>query len=127
MKYLKNLLLISLLYSQFLYSNTLENFSENSKFLIATSTFFPTIPLRIGLSFLTLDLILLFIDLTSLSLLFCVFFFLLINYFLASDSAGFAFLSAGVCPKKVLVGANSPNLCPTISSDTVIGINFLPL
>lgn len=33
MKYLKNLLLISLLYSQFLYSNTLENFSENSKLL----------------------------------------------------------------------------------------------
>ena len=36
-------------------------------------------------------------------------------------------LSAGVCPLKVLVGANSPSLCPTISSDIVIGINDLPL
>ena len=33
MKYLKNLLLASLLFSQFLDSNTLENFSENSKLL----------------------------------------------------------------------------------------------
>ena len=33
MKYLKNFLLLSLLYSQFLSSNTLENFSENSKLL----------------------------------------------------------------------------------------------
>ena len=38
-----------------------------------------------------------------------------------------AFLSAGVCPLKVLVGANSPNLCPTISSEIVIGIKDLPL
>ena len=56
-------------------------FSENSKSLIATSTFFPTIPLSMGFSFLTLDLILLLIDLTSLSVLFCVFFFLLIFTF----------------------------------------------
>ena len=39
----------------------------------------------------------------------------------------FAFLSAGVFPENCLVGANSPNLCPTMSSDTVIGINFFPL
>ena len=38
-----------------------------------------------------------------------------------------AFLSAGVCPENFLVGENSPNLCPTISSEIVIGINDLPL
>jgi hypothetical protein len=38
-----------------------------------------------------------------------------------------AFLSAGVCPLNYLVGANSPSLCPTISSETVIGIKVLPL
>ena len=38
-----------------------------------------------------------------------------------------AFLSAGVCPENCRVGENSPNLCPTISSDILIGINFLPL
>jgi len=100
-------------------------FSENSKSLIATSTFLPTIAFKIGLSFLTLDLILLLIDLTVFSLLGFIFFFFTHYYFLAS--AGLAFLSAGVCPKKVLVGANSPNLCPTISSEIVIGINFFPL
>ena len=72
-------------------------FSENSKSLIATSTFFPTMPLKIGFNFLTLDLILLFIDLTIFSFLLSIFFFFLIIYFLSlSDSAGFAFLSAGV-------------------------------
>ena len=34
---------------------------------------------------------------------------------------------AGVCPLKVLVGANSPNLWPTISSEIVIGIKDFPL
>ena len=53
-------------------------FSENFKSLIATSTFFPTIPLKIGLSFLTLDLMLLFIDFTRLSFFKFFFFFLLI-------------------------------------------------
>ena len=38
-----------------------------------------------------------------------------------------AFLPAGVCPLKVLVGANSPSLWPTISSETVIGIKNFPL
>ena len=38
-----------------------------------------------------------------------------------------AFLSAGVWPENCLVGENSPNLWPTISSDILIGINFLPL
>ena len=33
MKYLKNFFVLSLIYSQFLYSNTLDNFSENSKLL----------------------------------------------------------------------------------------------
>ena len=33
MKYLKNFFVLSFIYSQFLYSNTLENFSENSKLL----------------------------------------------------------------------------------------------
>ena len=42
-------------------------FSENCKSLIAISTFLPTIPLKIGFNFLTLDLILLFIDFTILS------------------------------------------------------------
>ena len=53
-------------------------FSEKVRFLIATSTFFPTIALSIGLSFLVLDLTLLFIDLTILSLFSLIFFFLLI-------------------------------------------------
>ena len=53
-------------------------FSENCRSLIAISTFFPTIPFKIGFSFLTLDLILLLIDLTSLSLFLSIFFFLLI-------------------------------------------------
>ena len=44
-----------------------------------------------------------------------------------AEAVAAAFLSAGVCPLKVLVGANSPSLCPTISSDIVIGINVLPL
>ena len=71
-------------------------FSENCKSLIAISTFFPTIPFKIGFNFLTLDLILLFTDLTVLSLFLSIIFFLLINYFFSSASAGFAFLSAGV-------------------------------
>ena len=45
----------------------------------------------------------------------------------SSAVAGLAFLSAGVWPKKVLVGENSPSLWPTISSDIVTGINFFPL
>src|SRR3989338_11245687 len=32
-----------------------------------------------------------------------------------------------VCPLKILVGANSPSLCPTIFSVTKTGINFRPL
>ena len=78
---------------------------------MATSTFYPTIPFKIGLSFLTLDLILFLIDFTILLFFLAILFFLLIIfYFFTSASAGFAFLSAGVCPKKVLVGANSPSL-----------------
>ena len=99
-------------------------FSENSKSLIATSTFLPTIAFKIGLSFLTRSNIV--IDRSN-----CIFFtrvyFLFFTHYYFLASAGLAFLSAGVCPKKVLVGANSPNLCPTISSEIVIGINFLPL
>ena len=56
-------------------------FSENSRFLIAKSTFFPTIVFKIGFNFLTLDLILLLIDLTVLPLVFFIFFFLLIIIF----------------------------------------------
>ena len=58
-------------------------------------------------------------------------FFLTHNYlescFPNSVASLAAFLSAGVCPTNVLVGANSPNLWPTISSEIVRGINFLPL
>src|SRR4030043_2344857 len=38
-----------------------------------------------------------------------------------------AALSEREWPLNVLVGANSPNLCPTIFSVTYTGINFLPL
>src|SRR5262249_25507018 len=38
----------------------------------------------------------------------------------------FAFLSAE-CPWNVRVGANSPNLCPIISSDTSTGMCLWPL
>ena len=50
-------------------------FSEKVRFLKTTSTFFPTIAFNIGFSFLVLDLTLLFIDFTSLSLLSLIFFF----------------------------------------------------
>ena len=70
-------------------------FAENCNSLIATSTFFPTIALRIGLSFLTLDLILLFTDLTVSTLTLLIFFFFIHSYFLTAV-AGLAFLSAGV-------------------------------
>ncbi len=39
----------------------------------------------------------------------------------------FAFLSPAVWPWKVRVGANSPNLCPTMSSLTSTGMCLLPL
>ena len=85
--------------------------SEKDKSLIAISTFFPTIDFKIGFNFLVLDLIFLFIDLTIfLSKSFFLFFF---HYFLSSLGATasiFSFLSAGVCPKNCLVGANSPSL-----------------
>jgi hypothetical protein len=38
-----------------------------------------------------------------------------------------AFLSAEVWVTNFLVGENSPNLCPTISSEIVIGMNVFPL
>jgi hypothetical protein len=38
-----------------------------------------------------------------------------------------AFLSAEVWATNFLVGENSPNLCPTISSEIVIGMNVFPL
>ena len=56
-------------------------FSENCRSLIATSTFLPTILFKIGLIFLTLDLIPLFIDFTVLSLFLSIFFFLPIIIF----------------------------------------------
>ena len=46
---------------------------------------------------------------------------------LGAPPSAAAFLSAGVCPENFLVGENSPSLCPTISSEIVIGINVLPL
>ena len=46
---------------------------------------------------------------------------------LGAPPSATAFLSAGVCPENFLVGENSPSLCPTISSEIVIGINDLPL
>ena len=53
-------------------------------------------PFKIGLSFLTLDLILLLIDLQFYFHFFINFIFFTHIYFLASPSAGLAFLSAGV-------------------------------
>jgi len=38
-----------------------------------------------------------------------------------------AFSLLVVCPRNVLVGANSPSLCPTIFSVTYTGINLRPL
>ena len=99
--------------------------SEKDKFLIAISTFFPTIDFKIGFNFLVLDLIFLFTDLTIF--LSKSFFFILFHYFLPATTSVFAFLSAGVCPKNCLVGANSPSLWPTISSEIVIGINFFTI
>ena len=55
--------------------------AENNKSLIATSTFFPTIALNIGLSFLVLDLTFLFIDLTVLLSWFFLLFFAIIIIF----------------------------------------------
>ena len=49
------------------------------------------------------------------------------DYFLGADSAGLAFVSAGVWTKNGLVGANYPIWWQTMSSEIVIGINFLPL
>ena len=80
-------------------------FLENSKSLRATSAFFPFIKLQTKSSFLGLVLTFLFIAFTIELFLF--------HYFLSPSglaAGAAAFLSAGVWPLKVLVGANSPNL-----------------
>ena len=81
-------------------------FLENSKSLKAISAFFPFIKLHTSANFLGLVLTFLFIAFNYRIIFF--------HYFLSpsglAGAGAAAFLSAGVCPLKVLVGANSPNL-----------------
>ena len=70
--------------------------SENDKFLIATSTFFPTIDLRIGFNFFVLDLTFLFTDLT---ILVSILFLILTLFF--SSSLNFCFLVCWCMSKKL--------------------------
>ena len=76
------------------YSNVTIILSEKVRSLNAISTFFPTIPFRIGFNFLTLDLTFLLIDFTNLSLLISFFFLLILfTIFLVSWCCCFSFLS----------------------------------
>ena len=82
----------------------------NSKSLSATSAFFPLIKLQTNDNFLGLVLTFLLIAFTILLFFFHYFFSPVAGLAGLAAAVAAAFLSAGVCPLNVLVGANSPNL-----------------